>query len=228
MGQQTQSQDWDAVVAAGVAAQRLVPGCVAVGGSAAALYAHHRFSLDTDHLVMDLTGRFEEVRETLERDPAWKTARVQPPVVILGSIGGVQVGFRQARHRGQIDTQTIPTSAGPLVVPTLDEMLGMKAYMAYSRNATRDYVDFAALAAVAGDEGAVVSLLKSDQRYGHLQAHSVAYSIARALASPDPRDLSEIDLSNYKGLVDPWRDWSQVAEACRRIGILLGQRLVPN
>jgi hypothetical protein len=37
--------------------QELVPGAVLVGGSAAALHAHHRESLDHDHVVADLAER---------------------------------------------------------------------------------------------------------------------------------------------------------------------------
>lgn len=226
MDERLDANSWDAVIAAGVAAQRLVPGCVAVGGSAAALYAHHRVSMDTDHLLVDLRSRFDEVRDALERDPAWKTARVQAPVVILGSIAGVQVGFRQARHRGEIEARVLTTPAGSLVVPTLDEMIGMKAYMAYARNATRDYLDLAALADLAGDDATVAALLKSDDRYGHLQQSSVALLIAQRLASAAPYDLEDVDLSNYKGLVPAWQNWERVASICRRIGGLLLKRLL--
>lgn len=226
MAERSDAGAWEAVLAAGVAAQRLVPGCIAVGGSAAALYAHHRVSMDTDHLLTDLRSRFDDVRESLERDEEWKTARVQAPVVILGSLGGIQVGFRQARHRGEIATQTVQTATGALVVPTLDEMIGMKGYMAYARNATRDYLDLAALAELAGDEATVAALLKSDDRYGHLQQSSVALSIARQLAAPAPYDLGEVDLSHYKGLIAAWQDWAKVVRVCRRTGELLLKQLL--
>ncbi|HVU64393.1 MAG TPA: hypothetical protein VHC70_10480 [Phycisphaerales bacterium] len=209
---------WDAVLAAGVAAQRLVPGSIAVGGAAAALYAHHRFSQDTDHLVPGLVTRFDSVRESLEASPSWKTARVQAPVLILGSINGVEVGFRQPRRKTPVDTQPLETSSGPIVVPTLDEMIGMKAYMAYSRNATRDFLDFAALASVAGEAATIASVLKSDERYGDLQTTSVLRAICGVLIDPRPYDLGSVDLSNYKGLLPGWRDWNRTVEVCRGIG----------
>lgn len=217
---------WESVLAAGVAAQRLVPGCVAVGGTAAALYAHHRVSQDTDHLVSDLRSRFDQVRERIESEPGWQTARVQAPVLILGSLNGVEVGFRQARRLDRIETETVSTSAGPLVVPTLDEMIGMKAFMAYSRAATRDFLDLAALAEVGGDDAAVSALLKSDARYGHLQKNSVGMEIAKSLADPRPFDIDLIDLNDYKGLQARWRDWGVAADICRRIGRLLTDRLI--
>lgn len=219
--------EWLAVLAAGVAAQRAVPGCVAVGGSAAAIYARHRFSNDTDHLLPDLRDRFGEVLAGLEQDPRWRTARVQPPVLILGKLDGVEVGFRQARRRGRIETAILNTPGGTLVVPSLDEMIGMKAYMAYSRAAVRDFLDFAALADLAGDESTIASLLRSDERYGHLQSSSVAAEIAKSLADPRPFDSDKIDLNNYKGLVPRWRDWSAVVTVSRRAGLALASRLIP-
>ena len=217
---------WDAVIAAGVEAQRLVPGSIAVGGSAAALYAHHRISQDTDHLLADLVSHFQEVRDALEHDSRWRTARVQPPVLILGNIGGVEVGFRQARRRSVIQTSVMQTASGPIVVPTLDEMIGMKGYMAYSRNATRDFLDLAALMSLAGDDASLAALLQSNERYGHLQQTSVVLGIAGCLSDPRPFDLESVDLGNYKGLVPEWRDWSRVVRVCQTIGRKLTDRLV--
>jgi hypothetical protein len=221
-----QVQQWSDVLKAGAKAQRIIPGAVAVGGTAASLYAHHRFSQDTYHLLPTLKDNFQSVRERLESAAGWKTARLQPPVLILGSLDGIQVGFRQARRITPIESTTIQTPSGPLTLPTLDEMVGMKAYLAYSRNALRDYLDFAALSQVAGDELVLHSLLKSDQRYGHLQSSSVAAAIAKALSDPRPYDLDQIDLADYKGLVPQWRSWDLIALACRRSGQMLAAKLV--
>jgi hypothetical protein len=109
---------------------------------------------------------------------------------------------------------------------TLDELIGMKAYLAYSRNAVRDYLDFAALSQCT-DEGLVLqSLLKSQDRYGHLQSSSIALDIAKALLDPHPYDQDEIDLADYKGLVPKWSSWKSIAAVCRRHGEMLLDRLV--
>ncbi len=221
----TDRSAWEGVISAGVKAQRLVPGAVAVGGTAAALYAHHRVSEDTDHLLSSLRDRFEEVREALERSPEWKTARVQGPVLILGSIGGVQVGFRQSRRKSPIETTVLSTTHGPLTVPTLDELIGMKAYLAYTRNAARDYLDFAALSECAPEGAVQGSLLKTDERYGHLQTASAGLEVAKRLSEPNPYDLGQVNLSEYKGLTPAWRDWERVERICRHFGKLLGEQL---
>lgn len=217
---------WEAVLAAGVKAQRLVPGAIAVGGTAAALYAQHRLSQDTDHLLPSLAAHFDDVRSRLEAAPEWKTARVQAPVLILGSIDGVQVGFRQSRRIGPIESIVVETTHGPLAVPTLDELMGMKAYLAYSRGALRDFLDFAALSHCTDAESVVATLLKSDERYGHLQTTSVALAIAKALADPRPFDLKQVRLDEYKGLEPQWQDWTKVRDICVHLGERLGKRLI--
>jgi hypothetical protein len=218
--------EWDAILRASVESQDIVPGAIAVGGTASALYAHHRISVDTDHLVADLSTRFDEIRATLESAPEWKTARVLPPKLILGSLRGVEIGFRQMIRSRPVETTHISTSAGNLLVPTLDELLGMKAYLAYSRRATRDFVDFAALAACTDDTAALETLLRSDSRYGELQTDSVSLEIAKALAEPQPYDLDSIDLRAYKAIQKPWDDWQHVSGICKKLGILFAERLL--
>ncbi len=218
--------EWACILKAGVQAQRLVPGAVCVGGTAAALYAGHRVSQDTDHLLPALRDHFEDVRARLEAQPEWKTARVNPPVLILGSIGGVEVGFRQLKRSLPIETQTMQTEAGPLVVPTLDEMLGMKAFLAYDRNATRDYLDFAALTECAAPPAVLDALLKLDARYGALQTASVGLEVAKALCAAAPFDLDESELPHYKGLTEKWHHWETTRTICHRFGALLGEALV--
>ena len=57
-----------------------------VGGTAAAIHASHRQSLDGDHVLSDLRDRFDEVLARLEAAAGWQTARLQRPVLILGTI----------------------------------------------------------------------------------------------------------------------------------------------
>lgn len=217
---------WDRVVEAGVKGQRLVPGAIAVGGTAAALYAGHRISLDTDHLVYSLKDRFDEVLDVLTAAPEWRTARTNRPVLILGSIGQVEVGFREPRRRTPIETASVRTPGGIIIVPTLLEMIGIKAFVAYSRNALRDYLDFAALTTCVDQEQVLGALFKLDDQYGGLQTASVRLEVAKALAGPRPFDLEGTDLSRYKALAAEWHDWRRTEDTCGRFGLLLGERLM--
>src|SRR5215831_13246345 len=137
---------WDRVIAASIRLQRLVPDSVLVGGSAAALHAGHRLSLDDDHVVRDLVDRFDEVLEALEATDGWVTARVKRPVLILGSLEGVETGIRQLIRQRPLEVEELATRSGSIRVPTLPELARIKAWLVLQRNATRDYLDFAALA----------------------------------------------------------------------------------
>lgn len=146
--------------------------------------------------------------------------------MILGSIGGIEVGFRQLKRTLPVETQVVQTEAGPLVVPTLDEMICMKAFLAYDRNVTRDYLDFAALTECASAEATLESLLKLDPHYGGLQTASVALEVAKALSAAAPYDLNEADLPHYKGLVGKWNRREAMRDICQRFGVLLGDALI--
>ena len=220
------SAEWLQILRAGVQAQSWIPGAVCVGGTATALYAGHRLSYDTDHLLPKLRSQFDEVRATLEAHAEWKTARVSPPVLILGRIGDVEVGFRQLKRTLPVETQTLSTPAGPLVVPTLDELLCMKAFLAYSRQTTRDFLDFAALTECLAEKEVLGSLLKLEQRYGETQTASVALEVAKSLSACAPFDLNEAELPSYKGLVRKWHAWAATKSICQRYGVVLGEAIV--
>jgi hypothetical protein len=87
--------DWERVLAAAARLQQILPDAVLVGGTASAIYAHHRFSADADHVLADLSHRFDAVLEEVESAAGWKTARIKRPVQILGSLDGIETGIRQ-------------------------------------------------------------------------------------------------------------------------------------
>ena len=83
--------EWDALLSSVAHLRKILPEAVLVGGTAAALYAHHRVSFDHDHTLTDLRERFDEVLAQLESVAGWRTARVRRPVLILGSLDGIDV-----------------------------------------------------------------------------------------------------------------------------------------
>src|SRR5438477_13114846 len=108
------------VVRAGVKANREVTGSIALGGTVCSLYAGHRLSIDVDFVVPDLERRFDQVREHLREDVAgWKEARVRPPVLILGAMDQIRVGYRQLRRKGPLEATQMKTEIGTMTVPTL-------------------------------------------------------------------------------------------------------------
>jgi hypothetical protein len=195
--------------------QSLVPGAVLVGESAAALHAHHRESLDHDHVVADLSERFETILENLEALGDWSTARVQPGKIILGELGGIETGVRQLMRGQPLETTEIGVRGKRLVAPTAAEILRVKAWLALTRNQTRHYLDIAALADRIGVEEAALVLRGIDDYYADVNRgpDKVATQLVRQLADPRPRDAEvTTQLSSYKRLDPRWQEWSAVKD----------------
>lgn len=207
---------WQTVLMAAARLQKLLPDAVLVGGTAASMHAGHRVSFDDDHVLDDLRERFDDVLSHLEEQNGWVTARVNRPVLILGSLDGIETGIRQLIRRRPLEVEDVEGPTGPIRVPTLPEMLRIKAWLVLRRNATRDYVDAVALAERLGGEAARV-LLELDAYYEDqvgAGGKRVATQLARQLAEPAPYDLSDVDLRSYRRLDPRWQDWKAVADAC--------------
>jgi len=194
--------------------QKLVPGAVLVGESAAILYADHRESHDHDHVVADLADRFEMVLEAVEEDEGWATNRVTPGKVILGNLDGIEAGVRQMIRKVPLEVATISVpSGGEVSVPTIEETLRIKAFLIVRRNQTRDYLDLAALAERLGVANAASAVARIDDYYAdqHENGDGVASQLARQLSNPQPADKAVVDqLSSYRRLQKRWSDWSAV------------------
>lgn len=201
--------------------QEIVPDAVLVGGSAAALYAGHRTSYDHDHVLTDLSERFDLVLDALERERDWVTNRVAPGKLVLGQLGDIEVGVRQLIRRRPLETQevTLP-SRGVVVVPTLEETLRIKAFLIVKRNQVRDYLDVAALVDRYGVDGAAVTMRGIDDYYADQAAgdDAVASQVLRQLGNPRPQDTKTLErLADYKGLAPRWQDWAEVVAVCREV-----------
>jgi hypothetical protein len=208
------------VLEAAARLQEILPDAVLVGGSAAAHHAGHRVSLDDDHVLADLSDRFEEVLRALEETDGWVTARVRPQVLILGSLDGVETGIRQLIRRRPLEVEEIEIGARGLRVPTLEEILRIKCWLVLRRNATRDYLDVVALAARLGTREAARLIVGMDDYYEDQIGPGggrVATQIAKQLAAPAPYDLSDMDLAHYRELEGRWRSWHNVIEDARAI-----------
>jgi hypothetical protein len=203
----------DDVLASAAELQRLVPGAVLVGGTAVAQRVRHRLSTDHDHVLVDLDDRFDTVLEHLEALGDWSTARAQPGRIILGSLGGIESGLRQLRRRRPLETETVSVGDEPLTVPTLPEILRIKAWLLVTRNQTRDHLDLAALADHVGVEQAAAVLSELDEYYDDLNEADVpvATQVVRQLSDPRPRDVEVTrQLSSYRDLAERWQSWDEV------------------
>ncbi|MSU56582.1 MAG: hypothetical protein EXS35_00100 [Pedosphaera sp.] len=186
---------------------------VAVGGTAVALYCGHRFSQDVDVVTPELKTRFEEVKAKLAAWEGWRTNRLNPPVLILGEHGGVELGVRQLRRTVPLQT----TRLAELVIPTAAEILRVKAFLMTERRATRDYVDVAALARHLGPEASPRALCVFNLVYGTRAPQTWVSAFAEACEA-EPIDAAAVSLAAYKGLRAPFTDWRFVAAECRKLG----------
>jgi hypothetical protein len=212
MGERVELPDWERLLAAERHVQHLVPGATLVGGTAAAIHAGHRVSMDGDHVLEDLRDRFDEVLAALEAASGWQTERVQRPVIILGQLDGILTGIRQLRRTVPLQTEMI---AG-LRVPTLAEMARIKAWLLATRNTVRDYLDTVVLLERLGKTGVVEALHSFDEIYRQPTGGSPLAEVSERLGAAVPQDRAEIDLNNYRGLRPPWNDWEHVVETGRR------------
>jgi len=208
--------DWEQVLSAAAHLQQLLPGAVLVGGTASALHAGHRFSRDADHVLPDLRGHFDEILVQLESVAGWKTARIQRPVQILGSLDGIETGIRQLIRRQPLETTVVNHEGQAITVPTREEILRIKGALILKRNATRDYLDFVALAELLGDEKTAGTLRDFDRLYPQANDESALQQLQIQLANPLPYDLEETRLTEYKHLASKWQDWQTVKAVCNR------------
>lgn len=213
--------DWELVLSSAAHLQRILPEAVLVGGTASALYAEHRFSRDADHILTDLRERFDQVLAELESVAGWRTARVRRPVLILGSLDGIETGVRQLIREAPLETTVLNEYGLTLTVPTEAEILRIKGVLILKRNATRDYLDFVALADHLGDAEVALALRDFDLLYPQDNRQSALQQLQVQLAHALPFDLEETHLSEYKNLLPRWHAWTTVQAVSAHIAVVI-------
>lgn len=198
--------DWERLLAAERHLQALVPGAVLVGGTAAALHAAHRKSLDGDHVLEDLRPRFDAVLAALESAAGWQTARVRRPVTILGRLDGIMTGIRQQRRTRPLEVEVVHG----LRVPTLPEMARIKAWLLATRHTLRDYLDTVVLLERLGEAQTPAAFASFDELYAQPGGGSPLSEVIERLGAAAPSDAAAVDLGTYKGLDAPWNDWAHL------------------
>lgn len=221
--------DWEKLLAHAARLQTHVPGAVLVGGTAAAFHAGHRLSVDHDHVIRDLERNYDETFASLESIAGWRTRRRIRGKLVLGEADGIEAGVRNQRRKAPLETVDVEIGHGRrLRLPTVEEMLRVKAFLTVERSATRDFLDVAALSHHLGRRKSVAALEPMNSLYAEFSGESgdILTAVITALARPQPYDLTEVDLSEYKGIIAPWKDWSAVEEQCSSIAaaVLEGRR----
>lgn len=133
--------------------------------------------------------------------------------------------MRQLIREQPLETQEVVISNVRLVVPTEEELLRIKGVLILRRNATRDYLDFAALAERIEPARVMEALTALDQLYPQTSGESTLQQLQVQLANPMPYDLENTDLREYRKLHPKWHDWNRVKEICANIAVDLFNRL---
>lgn len=187
---------------------------VAVGGTAAALYARHRVSLDVDFVTPYLRERFEEVEAALGEIPGFSFARLRRPVLILGRVGEDEVGIRQLRRQEPLEA----VEREGLWLPTLPELIRVKSFVLSDRRAVRDYVDVCALVETAGMAEAVQAMRPFARLYRGLTTAGPVTAFAEA-AFDTPADAADVDLRQWRMLRPEYQDLARVCAVCERFAL---------
>ena len=158
---------------------------------------------------------------TGEPFPDWETvpsaaARLQQ-ILPDGNLDGIETGVRQLVRDEPLETTTLDVGGVTLTVPTEAEILRIKGVLILRRNATRDYLDFAALADHLGDDATGQALRPFDRLYPQDNGESPLQQLQAQLANPVPYDLDESTLAGYRHLDPKWDDWNSVKVTCARV-----------
>jgi hypothetical protein len=216
--------DWESLLAHAAMLQTKIPAAILVGGTAAAVHARHRFSFDHDHVVKDLAKNYDAAIRALESIAGWRTQRRVKGKMVLGRFGNIAAGVRNQRRSVPLETTEVSVQGGGRIrLPTIEEMLRIKTFLVIDRNATRDYLDVAALSHHIGLKKSALALGQMNELYEEFTSETgdLLTSIVVKLSAPDPYDLTDVDLSEYKGIIAPWNDWRAVEGQCGSLAAAL-------
>lgn len=132
--------------------------------------------------------------------------------------------YKWQRRSAPLETSEIVVRDGRrLRLPTIEETLRIKTFLVVHRNATRDYLDVAALSHHIGLEKSAAALESMNELYAEFkdEAGDLLTSVVVKLSVPDPYDLTDIDLHEYKGIVAPWNNWRAVQAQCASLAAAL-------
>jgi hypothetical protein len=225
MAKQDPLPDWELLLRAAAALQGILPDATLVGGSAAAIDAGHRRSIDADHVIAGLTDRFDDVLAQLESAAGWQTSRVKRPVMIMGSLDGILTTVRNQIRSAPLETRTVDVGGQSLRVPSSAEILRIKAWLIVRRNATRDFLDVAAVSDRLGVARSAAALADLDRLYPQPNDHgAVRLQLMAQLSQPRPYDLDDVrpNLREYKSIAVRWQSWEAVVEKCAALAVEMG------
>jgi len=136
-------------------------------------------------------------------------------------VDGIETGVRQLIREVPLETTVVNYHGAPITIPTEGEILRIKGILILKRNATRDYLDFLALAEHMGNHQVALALQSFDHLYPQDNGESSLQQLQVQLAHPQPYDLEETELPEYKNLDPRWHDWQVVQSGCAHLATII-------
>ena len=133
--------------------------------------------------------------------------------------------MRQLIRDEPLEIEVVDYHGAKITVPTESEILRIKGVLILKRNATRDYLDFVALAAHMGEECVGRALKSFDRIYQQDNGESPLQQLQVQLARAMPYDLDETELTEYKNLAPRWQDWRAVEASCSHLATVIFDRV---
>lgn len=135
--------------------------------------------------------------------------------------------MRQLIREEPLETMVLDYHGERLTVPTESEILRIKGVLILKRKATRDCLDFVALADHMGDERVARALQPFDKLYPQDNGEVALQQLQVQLANAVPYDLDDVSpqLPEYKNLAPQWHDWTTVKAACAHISTVIFDRV---
>lgn len=112
MSRHLEVPNWETLLAHAATLQTKVPGAVLVGGTASAVHARHRFSVDHDHVVRDLSKNYDAAIRALESIVGWRTQRRVRGKLVLGEVDRIAAGVRNQRRLAPLETIEVHVRGG--------------------------------------------------------------------------------------------------------------------
>ncbi len=175
-------------------------------------------------MLKDLARYYEKALTALESIVGWHTTRRVKGKLILGQIDQIEAGLRNLRRSAPLATTTMTLPDGKEIkLPTVEEMLRIKVFLVIERNATRDYLDVAALSHHLGISKSARAVESMNELYSEFagEGGDMLLTVIMKLSNPDPYDLTDVDLNEYKGIIPPWNTWRAVEEQCQSLAVAL-------
>lgn len=135
----------------------------------------------------------------------------------------VKTGIFCVKRNLTLETTTVTYRGKKITVPTLEEILRIKAYLIINRNSTRDYIEYIAIIKLLGMKKAIETMKNFENYYPSDEKTGISpiRQLLSQLACPIPYDLETTNLDNYKKLYPQLQSWENICKICQKFTIHL-------